>query len=143
MKNSSLIPNGFLYAYLLFHVLFLQLLSQGSTDFTVQEAKVTQACEAITAAEAAHAAAMLAAEISTWEATAARGRANLCIKDAEDQATLVKRDALERVSRVEAENSAALSYARADAKGLVRKIALLEDELVEERRVWETSEREH
>jgi hypothetical protein len=47
------------------------------------------------------------------------------------------------VSRVEAENSTALVSARADAEGLARKILLLESELVEERRAWETSEREH
>jgi hypothetical protein len=41
MKNSSLIPNEFLYAYLFFLVLFPQLLSQGSVDVTVLQEEVT------------------------------------------------------------------------------------------------------
>jgi hypothetical protein len=44
---------------------------------------------------------------------------------------------------VEAENSAVLSSARADAEGLTRKIILLEDEHVEEHRAHEASEREN
>jgi hypothetical protein len=53
------------------------------------------------------------------------------------------RGALERVSRVEAENSTSLSSARADSEGLAQKIVLLEDELVGERRAWEASKRKH
>jgi hypothetical protein len=44
---------------------------------------------------------------------------------------------------VETENSTALSSAHADAEGLVWKIVLLEDELVEEHQAGETSKREH
>jgi hypothetical protein len=44
----------------------------------------------------------------------------------------VEREALERVSRMEAENAAALASAREDVKGFVRKIALLKGELVAE-----------
>jgi hypothetical protein len=40
---------------------------------------------------------------------------------------------------VEAENSAVLSSARADAEGLTRKIIRLEDEHVEEHRAHEAS----
>jgi hypothetical protein len=43
--------------------------------------------------------------------------ATLRIKDAEDRATLAKREALERVSRAEAENSAMLTSTRDDAEG--------------------------
>jgi hypothetical protein len=69
--------------------------------------------------------------------------ANLRIKGAEDWAALVEREALERVSWAEVENSTALSSARADAVDLAWKVILPEDELVEERRARETSEREH
>jgi hypothetical protein len=47
------------------------------------------------------------------------------------------------VSQAEAENSVALASTHADAEGLAWKIILFEGELVEERRAWETSEREH
>jgi hypothetical protein len=93
--------------------------------------------------EATHAMVVLAIETSAQEVTVAWDGANLHIKDAEDWAALAEREALERVSRAEAENSTALSSARADAEGLKQKIVLLEDELAEERRVWQTPEREH
>jgi hypothetical protein len=66
-----------------------------------------------------------------------------CIKDVEDQAALAEREALERVSQVEAENSAAPASIREDAAGLAQKIALHEDNLARERRAREMSEREH
>jgi hypothetical protein len=69
--------------------------------------------------------------------------ANIHIGGVEDQATLVERDTLERVSRVDRENSTMLSFARADAEDHARKVALLEDGVVEERQAWETSKREH
>jgi hypothetical protein len=94
-------------------------------------------------AEAGHATTLLATETSTQQSTAAWDSDSLRIKDAEDRAALAMRDALERVSRVEAENSAVLTSVREDAKGLARKIALLEDELTREHRARETSEREH
>jgi hypothetical protein len=72
-----------------------------------------------------------------------RDSAALRVKDAEDRATLVEREALERVSRVEAENTTTLASARGDAEGLSWKITLLEDEHVVERRTREVSEREH
>jgi hypothetical protein len=98
MKNSSRIPNDFLCAHLLLHVLFPQLLSQGSIDVSILQAEVTRACEAITAAEAAHTVAMLATGTSTREAAETQGSTNLCIKDAEDRAALAEREALEQVS---------------------------------------------
>jgi CYTH domain-containing protein len=99
--------------------------------------------EAIAAVEAARAAAMLSTEAFAQEATVAWDGVTLRIKDVEDRAALVLREALERVSRVEAENSVALASARDDAEGLVQKITLLESKLEEERRARETSEREH
>jgi hypothetical protein len=52
------------------------------------------------------------------------------VKDAEDWATLVEREALEKVSRVEAKNIVVLASAREDDDGFIRKITLLEGELV-------------
>jgi hypothetical protein len=106
-------------------------------------AEVTRAREAATATEAAHVAAVLAAETSTQEAAVARDITSFCVKDAEDQAILAEGEALERVSRVEAENTAALGSAHEEVKGLVQKIILLKGELAAERRALKVSEREH
>jgi hypothetical protein len=70
----------------------------------------------------------------------ARDSIVLRIEDAEDWATLVEREARERVSRAKAENTTALASAHEDAEGLVRKITLLEGGLVEECRAQELSE---
>jgi hypothetical protein len=81
----------------LFHfscVLFMQLLSQGSTDVPAQLAEVTRVQEAAAAAEATHVVAMLATETSTREAAAAWDSTALCAKDVNDQATLAEREAL-------------------------------------------------
>jgi 3-deoxy-D-manno-octulosonic-acid transferase len=72
-----------------------------------------------------------------------RNGATLCIREAEDWVAVAEQEVSEPESRAEAEHSAALTFARADAKGLARTIALLESELAKERRAWETSEREH
>jgi hypothetical protein len=85
---------------------------------------------------------MLTVEASTREAIAAWDSIALRVKDVEDQDALVEREALERVSRAEAENATALASAREDAEGLARRIALLEDELAVERRGQEVSKRE-
>jgi hypothetical protein len=114
-------------------ILFPQLLSQGSVDVPVLLAKVTWAQEVATATEATRVTAMLAAETSTREAVAVWDGSALCVNDAEDCATLAVREALERVSRAEAENAATLASTHEDAKGFVRKITLLEDELIVER----------
>jgi hypothetical protein len=45
---------------------------------------------------------VLAVETFAQEAAVTRDSATLCVKDAEDQTTLVEMEALERVSRVEA-----------------------------------------
>jgi hypothetical protein len=54
---------------------------------------------------------MLAIETSAREAATAWDSATLCVKDVEDRATLAKREALERVSRAEAENAVMLASA--------------------------------
>jgi hypothetical protein len=79
--------------------------------------------EATTAAEAARITVVLVAETSALEAIIAWG-----------STALAKREALERVSSVEAENAVALASGREDAEGLVRKIARLEGKLVVEYR---------
>jgi hypothetical protein len=69
-------------------------------------------------------------------------RATLHVMDAEDRATLVERVALEKVSRVEAENAVVLASAHEDAEGFVRKIAQLEQFEVDAREVSERERRE-
>jgi hypothetical protein len=64
----------------------------------------------------------------------ARDIAALCVRDAEDWATLTERETLERVSRVEAENTTTLASSCNDAEGFARKIALLKGELAAEHR---------
>jgi hypothetical protein len=92
---------------------------------------VAQASEVATAMKAACITAVLAAKTSIHEAAAARDITTLRVKDTEDRASLMEREAQERVSTMEAENAVALASAHEDAKGLVRKIALLEGELAE------------
>jgi hypothetical protein len=94
---------------------------------------VTRAREVVADVEAAHAVALLAAEVFAQEATTVWDSATHRVKDAEDQVALAERETLERVSRAEAKNSTALASAREDAEGLARKVALLEDELATER----------
>jgi hypothetical protein len=57
----------------------------------------------------------------------------------EDQATLVKREAQKRVSRMEVESTVALASACGEAKDLTRRIALLEGELAEARQARDTT----
>jgi hypothetical protein len=95
---------------------------------------VTQAWGAIAAVEADHATTVLATKTFAHEVVAVRDDATLRIKDAEDRAALAEREALERVSRVEVENFAPLASICEDVEGFARKITLLEDELVRERR---------
>jgi hypothetical protein len=97
--------------------------------------KVTQAWEA--AVTTVH-----VEETAAQEAAAARDNVALHVKDAENWATLAKRVALEKVSRVEAENTVVLASAREDVEGFVRKIVLLEGELAAEHRAREAFERE-
>jgi hypothetical protein len=77
---------------------------------------------------------MLAAETSTREAVAVQDSTALRAKEAKDWASLVEREALERVRRTEVENATALASACEDVEGFAQKIALLEDELAGERR---------
>jgi hypothetical protein len=118
-------------------------LSRGSQVVPVLLVEVTRSWEAATAAEAACIAAMLAAKTFAQEASAARDSASLHVKDAEDQAALVEREVLERMSRAEAKNATMLVSAREDAEGLVQKMVLLEGELAVEHQACEVSEREH
>jgi hypothetical protein len=113
-------------------VLSLQLLSRGSVDVPTLLAEVTWDWEAITAARATRVVAVVSVETSAQEAATVWDSAALHVKDVEDRATLAERVALERVLRVETENAAALASASEDAKGFVRKIALLEGKLVAE-----------
>jgi hypothetical protein len=105
-------------------------------------AEVTQAHETAAATEATCAVAMLVAEASAREAIAARDSATLHVKDAEDRAALVEREAQEMVSREEVGNATVLAFAHEDAEGLARKFALLEDEFATEDWAREVSERE-
>jgi hypothetical protein len=105
-------------------------------------AEVTRVRETTATTEAAHVAAMLPAETSTRERIVVQDSAALCVKDAENQAALAEREALDRVSRVEVENTMLLASAHEDAEGLARKFALLEDKLAAEHRAREVSERE-
>jgi hypothetical protein len=125
------------------YVLHPQLLSQSSADLPVLQVEVTRAREAIADTEAACAASVLTAEDSAREAAAARDSTTLRVKDAEDRVTLVEREVLEQVSRVEVENATTLAFAREDAEDLARKVTHFEDELAAECRAQEMSEREH
>jgi hypothetical protein len=82
--------------------------------------------------EAARVATMLVVETSALEATAA-----------ENQATLVEREALKRASRVEVEKATTLASTHEDVEGFTRKINHLEDDLTAEHQAQEVSEREH
>jgi hypothetical protein len=80
---------------------------------------VTRAREAVIAVEVVRVVAVLAAKTSTQEAAAVWDNATLYVKDAEYWVVLVESEAQERVSRVEAENGAALTSAHEDAEGFV------------------------
>jgi hypothetical protein len=95
-------------------------------DMPTLLAEVTWAWEVATAMEAARVTAILALETYAQEAATARDIVALRVNDSEDRGTLVEREALQSVSRVEVENAAALAYACEDAGGFVWKIALLE-----------------
>jgi hypothetical protein len=86
---------------------------------------------------------MHAVETSTREAAVARDSTTFHFKHAEYRAALADREALERVSRAEAENAMVLASTHEDAKGLTRKVTLLKDDVAAERQAREASEREH
>jgi hypothetical protein len=98
--------------------LLLQHLSRGSVNVPELQAEVTSAREVATAAEAIYVTAVLVAKTSGQEATAARDSATILVKGVEDWNALTERGAWERVSRLEAENAAALAFAREDVEGL-------------------------
>jgi hypothetical protein len=64
----------------------------------------------------------------------------MLVKDAEDRATVAEREAQERLSRAEVESAVVLTSTHEEPEGPVRKIALLEGELVEVRRAQEMAE---
>jgi hypothetical protein len=105
-------------------------------------AEVARTREAAVTVEVTRAVVMLTAETAVWEAVAALDSAALRVKDAENRAALAEREALERVSRVEAESTAVLASAHEDAEGFVWKMTLLEDELEAEHHAREVFERE-
>jgi hypothetical protein len=121
--------------------MFQQLLSWGSVDVLALLAEVTQAREAAAAVEATRIVVVPAEEAFTQDAAVGQDNAALHAKNAEDRAALAESEELVRVSRVEAENAAALSSTHEDAEGFVRKIALLESELAVEHRAREVSVR--
>jgi hypothetical protein len=69
-----------------------------------------------------------------WEST------TTLVKDTEDRAALVEREAWERVSRVEAESAVALVSTREEVEGLVQKVTLLEGEHAKALRAREVAE---
>jgi hypothetical protein len=95
------------------------------------QVEVTLEQEAVAAVEASRAVVVLAAETSAQEAAAAWGSAVILVKDVEDRAALVEREARERVLGGEAESTAALAPTCEEAEGLVLKFTLLEGELAE------------
>jgi hypothetical protein len=113
--------------YLLLCFVFVAFVP-GSMDIPALLAEVTRTREATTVAEATRVAMVLAIETFAQEAAVTWDSATLCVKGAEDQTTLVEMEALERVSRVEAQNDVALASAHEDAEGFIRKIVLLEGE---------------
>jgi hypothetical protein len=81
-------------------------------------AEVTWMWEAAAAVEVVRAMAMLTTKTSTWDFVVAQDSVALHVTDAKDRATLIEREALERVSREEAENAMTLASTREDAEGL-------------------------
>jgi hypothetical protein len=94
-------------------------------DIVSLHTEVAWTCEAIAAAEAARATAVLAFDAFAQEAAAVQDDATLRINDVEDRAALEAREVLHWVSQVEAENSTALTSTRSNIEGLAQKIALL------------------
>jgi hypothetical protein len=82
-------------------------------------AEVTRAREAAATVEASHVAAVLVTETSAWEVTMAWESIIAHVKDVEDRATLAKRVAQERVSKMEVESITTLVSAREKVEGLV------------------------
>jgi hypothetical protein len=105
-------------------------------------ADMISAQEVAATAETARVTAMLAAETFACEAAAAWVSTTLRVKDVKDMAAMAEREALEWVSRAEAENAMALASTREDAEGFAHKIVLLEDTLTVEHQAREVSKRE-
>jgi hypothetical protein len=97
---SSSGSSGFPFTPLL---LLLQRLAQCTVDVPGLREEVIRAREPAATVEAARVAAVRAVEASAQEATVAQESATVLVKEAEDQAALVEREARERVSRMEAD----------------------------------------
>jgi hypothetical protein len=139
-RNVCLSASGLLRVLSSLLFLLLQHLSRDSANVSMLYVEVTQAWEAAAIAEAARTTVVLAAETFAQEAATARGSAMILVKDAEDQAALVEREAQERVSWVEADSVVMLASTHEEAEGFVRKIVLLKGELAEVHRAREVAE---
>jgi hypothetical protein len=80
---------------------------------------VTRASEVGVATKAAHIMVALSAKTSAQEAAAAWDATAIHVKDVKDRAALEEKEAQERVSRVEVENTAVLASAHEDVEGLL------------------------
>jgi hypothetical protein len=78
-------------------------------------------------------------EASAREAALAQESIVAVVRDAEDWASLSKREARERVLRVEAESTTALASAHGEVEDLAQRVALLEGELAEARQSQDTT----
>jgi hypothetical protein len=138
--NVCLCDSGFLRVLSPSPIFVSVALVPGSTGVPVLQVEVTQEWEVAVAAEATHITAVHDADTSAWEVVVAQNSAMIRIKDAEDQATQVEREAQERASRVDTENATVLASTSEHVEGLVRKIALLEGEHAEAHRdSWQHS----
>jgi hypothetical protein len=99
--------------------------------------EVTRAWEVVVAAEAAHVTVVRAAEGFAQEPAMARESAMALVWEVEARATLVEREAWERVSRVEVESDVVLASAHGEVEDLARRISLLEGELAKACQAWD------
>jgi hypothetical protein len=81
------------------------------------------------ATEATHATVEVDVETSTQEAAATQESVATIVRDMKDRATLAKRGAWERVSKMVVESVVVLAFAREDVASLVQRITLLRGEL--------------
>jgi prophage DNA circulation protein len=118
----------------------MQLLAQDIANMPGLQEGVIWTWEATATSEATHAEVVRDAVDSTQRAAAVRERAEASIKEAEAWATLAKREARERVFKMEAKSAASLAFFRTEVNELTRRVAFLEGELKDERKAWDTIE---
>jgi hypothetical protein len=87
--------------------------------FVAPVPEVTRASEVGVATKAAHIMVALSAKTSAQEAAAAWDATAIHVKDVKDRGALEEKEAQERVSRVEVENTAVLASAHEDVEGLL------------------------